>query len=59
MDSTTLKDLGLYKNYLLNMIIQSDDIKDAMFVDKNKESKKHGNLNQLIYKQIFPYLYVD
>ena len=52
MDSTTLKDLGLYKNYLLNMIIQSDDIKDAMFVDKNKESKKHGNLNQLIYIKV-------
>lgn len=57
METTTLKDLGLYKNYLLSMIVKSSDIKDAMFIEDNK--RKDGNLGQLMFKQIFPYLYVD
>ena len=49
-----MQDIGDYKNALLSMVIQSDDILSAMYTDKKVES-----LSSLIYKQIFPYLYVD
>lgn len=51
---SALKDLGEYKMTLLNMIIQSNDISNAMY-----KENKNIKLSQLIYKQIFPFLYVD
>ena len=53
-ESSALKDLGEYKMTLLDKIIRSDKISDAMYKDKKSES-----LDKLVYKQIFPFLYVD
>ena len=52
----TLKDIGVYKNRLLTTIMNSDDVCEVILgtgYDKTDVDE------QLIYKHIFPYLYVD
>lgn len=52
----TLKDIGDYKNKLFSIVLQSDEISELMLgsgYDKNDVEEL------LVYKHIFPYLYVD
>ena len=52
----TLKDIGKYKNKLLSIIVKSKDICEAILgVNYNEENVDE----QLIYSNIFPYLYID
>lgn len=52
----TLKDIGTYKNRLLSTIIQSEDICEVILGKGYDDTDVD---EQLIYKYIFPYLYVD
>ena len=52
----TLKDIGKYKNRLLSIIVNSKDICEAILgVNYNEENVDE----QLIYSNIFPYLYIN
>lgn len=55
-DSSILKDTGSYKNTLLSYFINSEDICELMF---NKKPYTEDDVENLIYSQIFPYLYID
>ena len=52
----TLKDIGKYKHRLLSIIVNSKDICEAILgVNYNEENVDE----ELIYNNIFPYLYID
>ena len=52
----TLKDIGVYKNRLLTTIMSSEDVCELIL---GKGYDKTDVDEQLVYKHIFPYLYVD
>lgn len=52
----TLKDIGVYKNRLLTTIMSSEDVCELIL---GKGYDKTDVDEQLIYKHVFPYLYVD
>lgn len=52
----TLKDIGKYKNRLFSVILQSEDIAELM-LGNNYDKENIDDL--LMYKHVFPYLYVD
>lgn len=54
--STMLKDIGRYKNRIMSHILSSDDICKALL---DKKEVSDDDKDNLIYNQIFPYLYVD
>lgn len=56
MEGSILKDMGKYKNTLISALISSDDICELMF---NKKTYTEEDVDNLIYTQIFPYLYTD
>lgn len=56
MNKTVLKDIGLYKNKILSTILSSEDFCRAMLIDKEYTEE---NVDDLIYTQIFPYMYID
>lgn len=57
--------MGVYKNNILTPIINSDDIKDILLVGQEYSDEMwYGKENDdddfgIVYKQIFPYLYID
>lgn len=52
----TLKDIGIYKNRLLTTIMNSEDVCELIL---GKGYDKVNVDEKLIYKYVFPYLYVD
>ena len=59
---TVLKDLGKYKSNILTSLLNSDDIKDIITDGKYDEEEWYGindDDNGILYKQIFPALYID
>ena len=56
IEDSVLKDIGSYKNKLLSAFITSDDICELLF---NKKPYAEEDVDNLIYSQVFPYLYVD
>ena len=52
----TLKDIGVYKNRLLSAIVNSEDVCELIL---GKDYDKTNVDKRLIYKNVFPYLYVD
>lgn len=52
----TLKDIGVYKNRLLSIITESEDICETIL---GEEYDKETSDDDLLYKHIFPYLYID
>lgn len=64
MAETILKDIGLYKNRLLTLLLESDDICQALAGPACTAETVYGQDGNdedygLVYKQIFPYLYID
>lgn len=55
-NTSILKDMGSYKNTLLSALINSDDICELLF---NKKPYSEDDVENLVYTQIFPYLYID
>lgn len=64
MPGTILKDIGFVKNCILPLLLNSDDVMEILLgkgytqeqvwgYDENEED--HG----IVYKQVFPYLYID
>lgn len=51
-----LKDIGSYKNTLLSYFVNSEDICELMF---NKKAYDEEDVENLLYTQIFPYLYAN
>lgn len=56
MSETIIKDIGLYKSRILSAILQSDDLCQALL---NKKTYTEDEVDNLTYKQVFPYLYID
>lgn len=56
MDEAVLKDIGLYKNRLISTFLNSDDITKLLL---NKNIYSEEEVDNLLYSQVFPYLYVD
>lgn len=65
MTESVIKDVGLYKSKLLTPIINSEDIKDILLVgEEYSDDMWYGKEDDeddfgIVYKQIFPYLYVN
>ena len=55
-EGSVLKDIGSYKNKLLSAFVTSDDICELLF---NKKPYTEEDADNLLYSQVFPYLYVD
>lgn len=55
-NTSILKDMGSYKTTLLSALINSDDICELLF---NKKPYDEDDVDNLVYTQIFPYLYID
>lgn len=55
-DGSILKDMGSYKNKIVSAFVNSDEICELLF---NKEPYTEEDVENLIYSQVFPYLYVD
>ena len=55
-EGSVLKDIGSYKNELLSVFTTSEDICELLF---NKKPYTEEDADNLIYSQVFPYLYVD
>jgi len=56
VDEAVLKDIGLYKNRLISTFLNSDDITKLLL---NKNLCTEEEVDNLLYSQVFPYLYVD
>lgn len=56
-NSSVLKDIGTYKNNIILSFINSKDMCDLMMF--GKDSYTDEDVENLIYTQIYPYLYVD
>ena len=52
----TLKDIGVYKNRLLTTIMSSEDVCELIL---GEGYAKEDADEELVYKHVFPYLYVD
>lgn len=55
-EGSILKDMGSYKSTLLSYFVNCDEICELMF---NKNPYTEEDVDNLIYSQIYPYLYVD
>lgn len=53
---TVLKDIGIYKNRLLSHFLSNTDFCDVML---QKKDYTDDDIDNLMYSQLFPYLYVD
>lgn len=51
-----LKDIGIYKNRLLSHFLSNTDFCDVML---QKKDYTDDDVDNLMYSQLFPYLYVD
>lgn len=56
MDEVVLKDIGVYKNRLVSAILNSNNIIQLLL---NKDTYSDEEVDDLMYTQVFPYLYVD
>lgn len=56
MNEVVLKDIGVYKNRLVSAILNSNNIIQLLL---NKDTYSEEEVDDLMYTQIFPYLYVD
>lgn len=55
-EGTVLKDIGSCKQRLLTAFVSNDDICELLF---NKKPYTEDDVENLMYKQLFPYLYTD
>ena len=55
-EGTVLKDIGSCKQKLLTVFVNSDEICELLF---NKKPYTEDDVENLMYTQIFPYLYTD
>ncbi len=55
MKKSLLKDIGTYKNILISSFLNSSDIMELMLGSDYSQD----DVNNILYNQIFPYLYSD
>ncbi len=55
-NGTVLKDIGSCKQQLISAFINNDDICELLF---DKKPYTETDAEKLMYKQVFPYLYID
>ena len=55
-EKTALKDVGSYKQSLVTSLVNDDDICSLLL---NKKQYTEDEVENLLYTQIFPYLYID
>lgn len=56
MSEIVLKDIGLIKNRLINAFLNSQEICEGLLIEK---PYTEDNVENLIYSQVFPYIYID
>lgn len=54
--SSVLVDIGLYKEKLLSHLLKSDDLCKVLL---QKDKYTEDEVDDLMYTQVFPYLYID
>lgn len=64
MPRTILKDIGLVKNCILPLLLNSNDVMEILLGKGYTEEQVWGNEENeedygIVYKQVFPYLYID
>lgn len=64
MSAVVLKDIGLIKNRILPLLLNSADILEALLGSGYTEEQVWGKEGDdddygIVYRQIFPYLYID
>lgn len=55
MAKTMLKDLGSYKNEIISKFLKNPDLMECLLGENYTETQ----VDEIVYQQIFPYLYVD
>lgn len=55
-EQSLLHDIGLYKNRLINVFLNNSDICQLLLDEDNITS---DSVDNLVYSQVFPYLFVD
>lgn len=55
MADTMLRDLGSYKNKIIAALLQNPDVMECLLGKNYTETQ----VDEIVYKQVFPYLYVD
>ena len=50
-----LKDIGLCKSVIINSLLDNQEIMELMLGKKYTDA----DVENIVYKQIFPYLYID
>ncbi len=53
--ATILNDIGLYKDQLIALFLDSADIRECLQYGQEEPADPHG----LLHQQVFPYLYID
>ena len=56
IEESVVKDTGLYKSRLISTILSDEDACEVLL---KKKDYTDDDVDNLIYKQVFPYLYVD
>lgn len=64
IEGIVLKDIGLLKNRILPLILNSDDIMEILLGKGYTQEQVWGNEENdddygIVYKQVFPHLYID
>lgn len=54
--SSVLIDVGLYKDKIMSHLLESDDLRKVLL---RKDQYTDDEVDDLIYNQVFPYLYID
>lgn len=54
--SSVLKDVGLYKDKIMSHLLKSKDLCKVLL---RKDEYTDDEVDELIYNQVFPYLYID
>ena len=54
--SSVLIDVGLYKDKIMSHLLESDDLCKVLL---RKDQYTDDEVDDLIYNQVFPYLYID
>lgn len=55
-NKSVIKDIGSYKTTLLSVVINSDEICELLFY---KKPYTEDDVDNLVYSQVFPYLFVN
>lgn len=59
MAETVIKDTGLCKSVLIQTILDNSEIMEVLLGKEYEKKYTQDEIDDTVYKQIFPYLYID